>query len=450
MARKLIKYKIYFDTNGIRNEKFFPPDLRKKMSNAKKNKFIKIQYLLPELVRDEWTNNYLTWALPQYTKIYNVNEAFENLEITGHDFKMPKQDDLLHMAEQYLIKSGFEFVPVPYETIDIPSLIQRAVRHQAPFESEGDKGIKDALIAQTIKTEAEKVTNDEMMIFICNDSLFRDYINEIIPESPRFKMIESMNQVQGLIDLELNDLSQELAVKASTKFFINGDSNTLFYTDDIYSRLVTFYDKKFPDADTGGKYVSGVPGTSLTTLQDSLGVSGDAIYSFGRTIINVKETTFKGINHRTLNWSTHISFRKEYLRNNPTLGNNILQQTDITTHIITFEVKWHADLARSNRKLLKPSIESILPIKETKITSNALGRLLDTYGEQQRNIFSSTNSLTESIQNLGQKMSIGSIFSSAPTLTQGGVITSNNSLSGWLKNQVTYKPFWHKQDKIDI
>jgi hypothetical protein len=137
-------------------------------------------------------------------------------------------------GENALKKYDINILDTP--SVGLADILKKAIYHEPPFKSEGDAGLKDELIAETVKSHAPGMSNDSVVVFICSDETFRKYMTSISEEF-RFKVYQSIDEFESELKLQLlltgeeTKLVDTLAKAAEAIFFRDEEQKTLFYKE---------------------------------------------------------------------------------------------------------------------------------------------------------------------------------------------------------------------------
>lgn len=385
MAVKPTHYNVYFDTNKVQGGGLLAPDFKELLETKEKSKIITVSYMLPELVQDEWVQHHFERMALQFEKVANADSTFSEFGVSGHLLTLPRIEDVPQMARSLLANMGVKIVATPYNEIDMADLLGRAVKHLPPFEAgEGDKGIKDAIIAQTIKNEFDNPDNAKKNIaLVTKDGRMTDYIKELIGESPRFHIFSTIGELQSHIQLRIDDLSEQLATDAAKLFHTANDTRSLYYKYALGRKMAEYYAEHIPDAKYGANYVDSLPSSHSPHILAGygrllLGGSGESEVSFGEQTYAIGETTFRGRTGQLLDWSTILVIRQRYvaISNYDNGGIQLIPQKSSGTHTVKFEVNWRTKLS-SRLKLMNPAILTIKPYDEMKTIDSPLAASLE-------------------------------------------------------------------------
>jgi len=454
MAYKISQYNVFFDTNALKGKDLLNFGIKDALLESNEGKIISINYFLPEIVQDEWVYHYSVRAQPYIANINKAEREFDKMQISGHSLTTPDATKLAHMGTDFLRKLGLKIIPTPYDKIDTPSLIKRAVNHLEPFEPVGDKGIKDALIAQTIFQEFQQLKDAQHAIaVISQDGHFKTYLQELIPKSIQFYMFETVQQLQSHVELQINDLSETLAIKAAKLFFNGDDANTFFYKGELERKIRDLYIKRFPNAIVATDYLKKLPSSDLSILP--LLYSSSIVQpspEWGQSSFKLGDTSFEGRDKEgeshILRWSTNITYNQVYEYDIPKGFVGLSSSPDRVTHSVTFEFKWTTELS-AKLVLSNPTLIEYGPVDESKRESFASGQLTASgisLTASPSTFISLGNGVQKHYTNLpvgiaGNEVNPASTLITTPLATPTIVYDSLTSIN---ENYKPFRHFWEK------
>lgn len=138
------------------------------------------QFFMLELVRDELINKYKEMLYEQKRKL---DDGIKEIRLkTGKELAAPLTDDgIIQMTDEYADHiqtqmKQFNVTMLGYPTVPHQKVVQRALQRKKPFDAEGHKGYRDALIWESI---LELITSDPVSVaFICQNP--RDFADKNI------------------------------------------------------------------------------------------------------------------------------------------------------------------------------------------------------------------------------------------------------------------------------
>lgn len=233
----------------------------------------------------------------------------------------------------------------------------RAVKHLPPFEKESDKGIKDAVLAHTVRRHADRhsAARNRHIIVITNDHLLQTYLGEVL-NGIKFDIYSSLEEFGSNLRLVIDELGADLLSKAKMKFYTRDEEASLYNTAHLATRLKEEYTRL---VSASGSIMLHITKLFPGKLIDNYPISTDGDWESMDRKITIIETTFVGRSGR-LKWSTIINFQQAYaLSNANRFGNNPVS----VVHSALFEVKWSSRLG-VNRSIISTRIDSTSVIDE--------------------------------------------------------------------------------------
>ncbi len=358
------EYSVIFDTNIV----IYGNPLQKEVNNLIKNfenhPEVKLVYYLPEVVIDEIQSkipDILKGAIDRRASAIREINSIMGTDIVDSKISF-NSSQILGAVSEILTKNHLKTLKTP--NISLKSILQKAILHEPPFKSNGDKGLKDAVIAETIKHYAEKLSQHSSVVFISADTFFREYMLSIGNQF-NFEVYQSVEEFES--DLKLNllltgdadRLGDSVADEAGKIFFIEDDKNTLFYMDawnEIYRRFPSLFSNPKPNR------------TSLSYLSpyDESGqifATGKAKYNIFRPLFIRKE------GQDTLVWESTIDYSQnydQYRRSTQTDMNYLSYGMEKVAYNLRFIVKWSIKMASQGK--LDDSTAKVIDVDHIKYT----------------------------------------------------------------------------------
>ena len=215
----MIKYKVIFDTNTIRNDKlnnFFGSQERlKELSNY-------ADLIIPDLVFDEILNQKRNSFFDNKKKLTN-NHVFQISEL--------EENKIINIDNKVSeLKNGIEF---PFKKITVYNkdycldfIKNKALDDESPFGGQYDSGFKDCYIIYTIKEYIENFSENEVVFIICSGD--KKLINAASKLSKNILFADKIDDIKSLTikqyedDYFLGKLRNELEDQEITKDNIKG------------------------------------------------------------------------------------------------------------------------------------------------------------------------------------------------------------------------------------
>jgi hypothetical protein len=357
------KYIVFIDNSALQGKNWVESGVEDVLLKYKKDKLIIVEFHIAEVAKNEWLRNYLDKASLHLQKIQG---SISSLKTMGSDIQgitLPNQDEILELGAKYLEELNINIIETPYKKIDLKMFVDRAVEHLPPFDEEKDKGIKDAVIAQTVFIYCKNnLKKSDHIIFLCRDIKFIDYLNELFSDFKNFSILDSANAFDSVVKLALDKLDIYLGDEAKKLFYDPYNMGSFYYKAYIGEILKSDYTNNFPDAAKAKAYIESMPSNAVSVGLFSF-PKGD-IWTQQGNKIEVGETVFIDRNGRTLNWKTTVTYSEQYTVSDETANQIIVTNPSSISHRIKYEVKWSSQ--RIKGKLTTPKLISVKPVSENK------------------------------------------------------------------------------------
>lgn len=327
------KYKIIFDTNGI----FYGTPIRKDVSTfinkyKDRTKF-SVDFYLPEIAAEEFRKN----IFQQYNEFelvyYKGKNAIDSmLGVTLPARKKTKQS-ILRIVNKALRDHEFKFIKTPYKAINIKKLLSKAIWYEPPFfQEEKEKGFKDSLIWESVKSFINSQTEDVNIAFVCRDERFSKYCLKELGDKKNVKIYESVEKLESDMLLNLLQLSRahqaSLIDKAGKNFLNYFQQNNLLMN--IESTFANFFINPRPTGLSGLLY------------ERDWEPTGEMEY-------HIDEPTFRGKNGEKFIWCSKLTIYKRYSKSSRfinlfgTLSEKSNQSSkEYCRFEFTFQIEWEA------------------------------------------------------------------------------------------------------------
>ncbi len=395
-------YAVFFDTNTIKGKYWLDYSVKKGVISIGQETMIPVELYIPEVVQKEWTRYYSRYVKEQFDKITEAASKLAEMnfnDVAPHVFDEKITHDT---AEKLLASLGFTIIPTPHENINYPAILDLAVKKQPPFEPlDGtDKGLKDAIIAETIKQYSIEHP-EQKIVFVGRDGLMTEYLKSVISAKTEMLVYESLEEFSEELKLQNNNLSKELAKGASDAFFVQDVKSTFYYLLNIKDLLIGKYRSKLVDAESARKHLRLVK-TTPRSLPYSTVAGGK--WNLDINKVYVSDPSFIEKNAQNLFWSVTLDFVQNYNVEVVTSIADAPASKYVDKHTVVYELTWTAELS-ADGDLIHPSIKDIVEVTEIQSISDtspttALSRLLDIQYLVNPTTALTQNSLTETLDKL--------------------------------------------------
>lgn len=169
------RMKMFLDTNLVRNKNHAGP----LFGNIEKlrDKAELVDIIVPEMVIEEILDDKRNDFKEQKNKALQsakTNNVLKSAGIVTEDIESieytPNTNDLISQ-----LPFNIEVIKLNNPEVAFANILELAINHKPPFESKGDKGLKDAIIAMTIDEYLSEHQIDQKSIVLTNDKLLGEY-----------------------------------------------------------------------------------------------------------------------------------------------------------------------------------------------------------------------------------------------------------------------------------
>ncbi|OFY09300.1 MAG: hypothetical protein A2X05_12700 [Bacteroidetes bacterium GWE2_41_25] len=205
----------------------------------------------------------LQWYLPQVVveerKFQMIKKGKELLpsinkieKLLGHNLNITEdiiESRVIETVGKQIEKNNLKVIQIETSKIDWDQLIKHSIYRLPPFEdNEKEKGFRDALIVECIQhvVDCSPVTaNICRLIFITNDHLLDEAVNERFAKRTNFRTLSSLEELISLINILTAEIKEELinsiVDKVEKLFFTKDDDTSLYYKEKIYKTIIEKY-----------------------------------------------------------------------------------------------------------------------------------------------------------------------------------------------------------------
>ena len=309
---------------------------------------------IPACVRDELLFQQTTSALKSLKR---ANDAMSDVsKVTAK----PYRHRITEARVRREVESRFDawmrsvsatLVPTPLAEIDWADLIRKSLWRLPPFtfdpkDSAREKGFRDALILETVKSYCAQATRPIPIAFICRDKLLRDTAIDCLKSNPRFAAYEKYEDFQTYLELTKRKLDdafiRAIVQRAAEKFFTRGDNDSLYYRDNLRSVLQEKYKKYFDNPEESeSRGISFFPSPELKQWE----VSSSGTFWIGAP--QYVATEEEGV----YTWLSTVTFVRLYARPITAIGLSGIGEAgqDRQVLILPFHITWKARVSSDGR-----------------------------------------------------------------------------------------------------
>ena len=237
--------KVLFDTSILFTEIAYDltrPDVRQLIEENSSHHDLALSWYLPRVVVDERQYQMQQRALA-------LLPSLEKLErLLGH--KLNITPDILATRVKAAINDQIEKMSITVldldtNAVDWPTVINRAVRREPPFEAgKSEKGFRDCLIAQTffqLVRGSPTTPSHCRLAVVTSDERLAEYVREGTNKTKNVRVLVSVDDLESLINTLVSEVTEEfvsdLKSRAKTFFFEKTKESGLYYKEGLRDRL---------------------------------------------------------------------------------------------------------------------------------------------------------------------------------------------------------------------
>ena len=361
MVKHITKYQVFLDSNALRDKDWIKTDLFAKLEGLRRENLADVKFYLPGIVEQEWLNHYKILAAQHQS---NVQRFHRKLEEMGSKVKHPDTLDdqsFEQIAKGLLRKNRLYVIPTPYDRIDWPTLMSRAVEHVAPFEPDSDKGIKDAVLAHTVYDYAKRhsARRDQRIVVITHDERLQVYLQEVFSEN-ELEVYSTLEDFASKLRLVVDELGANLLAKAKGAFYTHEDVTSLYKKEEVGARLRTMYDDLILQE---GGVRARVAKLSQEKIKGTYPVPDGQTWTPTRSRFLITQTSFVGRKGARLQWLTKLTLKQAYTVSTTNKLGHTITSPLLVTHGVLFDIKWSTKIGHT-QNLISRKITSISMIDE--------------------------------------------------------------------------------------
>ncbi len=224
-------------------------------------KLANLRLLIPEIVRGE--RLYQLTCVAQ-DSLANADKNFASLaKVSGFSMQpLPSittiKAGIENRFDEWAKAKAVEIVPLPYDTISWPKVVNDAIWRNAPFTparegKDSEKGFRDCLILETLA--GVLLEADAQVVFISGDNLLRESAMARF-ESNSFAAYENMEGFHSYLTVTRTQMAEaekqtaQKIIQAAPKVFYSADNPKCVYTSlNIYQHIAHQYAAELASVD---------------------------------------------------------------------------------------------------------------------------------------------------------------------------------------------------------
>jgi hypothetical protein len=169
--------------------------------------------------------------------------------LLGHNLALTEQvllDRVKAKIDEKENELGLKEIRLDHAKINWGTIIHAASYRLPPFQpGEKEKGFRDMMVAESflqLLADSPKTPNVCRVVLVSDDQLLSKAIQERIASSPNASVIPSIEELKGLINTLVSNVSEDFIVplqpKAAKLFFVSSDDkDTLIFKERIIERI---------------------------------------------------------------------------------------------------------------------------------------------------------------------------------------------------------------------
>ena len=239
---------VAFDTNVLYTDvahHLLRRDVKDLIRNNSDHTDLRIEWNLADVVTGER-------EYQMQKKAHQIYGKVEELEmLLGHQLTTKEilSERIRSVIDGQLTELNIKILELSSEDVDWKEIIRRSVSRLPPFDpKEKEKGFRDAMIAETflqLVSRSPTSTSSCRLAFVSNDELLRCYIEERTNDRQNVRILESINELEGLVNTLVSKVPEskisEWQEKASGYFFNKDDESTWYFREGIRNVLSEEY-----------------------------------------------------------------------------------------------------------------------------------------------------------------------------------------------------------------
>lgn len=206
---------------------------------------LQVEWFLSTFVTGERNHQMRTKANELYSNIEQLEKLLGD-QLTTRDIV---SDRIRGVIDEQCAELGISLIELDADDVDWDDLIRRSVYRLPPFDpGSKEKGFRDAFIAESflqLVTDSPKTPTSCQLTFVSSDELIREYIQERVGGQKNVRVLENLNELEGLIKTLLSKVPEdkiaEWQKRAADYFFVEGDESTWFYEEGLRKLLSKKY-----------------------------------------------------------------------------------------------------------------------------------------------------------------------------------------------------------------
>jgi hypothetical protein len=247
MAKKkqIPELKVLFDTNVLFTQTasdLVKPEVALLVKEHSNYPDHKISWHIPDIVRHERQFQMIRAGLKLVPSINKLEKLLgHNLGINEHIL----EERVRHAVDTQMSELRLNLAKVDVSKVDWDKMILNSVYRRPPFDpGESEKGFRDALVIESLLRliEQSPVTPTVCrVVLVSEDKLLSVAAQAASTSFSNVRILNTLEELRGLISTLVSAVDEkfveEMHSKAQPYFFVKEDKTTLFYKDELRSKI---------------------------------------------------------------------------------------------------------------------------------------------------------------------------------------------------------------------
>ena len=244
--------RVVFDTSVLFTQSFgelINPEASTMIATQSKHLDLVVTWYLPEIVRNERQYQIEQTALELLPSIRKVEKLLgNNLNITAENLS----HRVTLFVDQAVKQFQFEVLKMDVHAVEWIDLMRKAAFRIPPFQAgKGEKGFRDSMILEDFMQLLENSPKNPAacrVVLVAQDLRLIEAAQERIREHQNARVVPSIEELQGLINTLVSQVSEEVVAdiktRASAFFFEEKDDQTFYYREKLHKKILDRFSKE--------------------------------------------------------------------------------------------------------------------------------------------------------------------------------------------------------------
>jgi len=216
-----------------------------------------LKWYLPETVYLERRFQMLAKAESMFSQIQNAQKILgRNLSVSKEDMEKGVE----RLLNEHVTKYKLTVAPLDYGKVDWKAVVNAANRRVPPFETNNEKGFRDALVLETFMQVVQESPQPAAMYrlaLVTADGLLEQAAAQRLQGHTGARVLTGLEDLKGYITTLEKEVSEALIDNlkpvAATYFYVEDDSSCLFAQANVKKRIKEEYGNKLTEIPVGAE-----------------------------------------------------------------------------------------------------------------------------------------------------------------------------------------------------